>query len=250
LTYKKYNYFSTKTKDQKRAVDPYYFVDYLSGELNNDDVIVVDGGGAAMYMSFQAFRVKQGQRLILSSGICAMGTGLPESIGACFANGKKRTICLCGDGSMQFNIHELQTIMHHKLPIKIFVFNNEGYLAIRHTQNGFLKGNYVGSDEKGGVSLPDFLKVAKAYGINGVRVHNNKELKEKVRLTLNKPGPMLCEIMISRDQQLIPQIGFDKNPDGTASSRPLEDMFPYLDRKEFMENMIVKPLASRKQQGE
>ncbi len=134
LKYKYYNLIPLEWKKQKNYVNPYVFVDTLSDELEKDDVIVVDGGGTALYMSFQGTKIKEGQRLVVSSGIAAMGTGLPESIGACFANSRKRTICMTGDGSLQFNIQELQTIVHHKLPIKIFVFNNRGYLAIRHTQ--------------------------------------------------------------------------------------------------------------------
>lgn len=150
---------------------------------------------------------------------------------------------MVGDGSMQLNIQELQTIFHHNLPIKMFVFNNGGYLAIRHTQDGFFKSNYVGSSPGGGLSQPDYLKVAAAYGIKSVRVNNHHELLEKIRWTLNEAGPALCEIMISPKQELIPRMGFDINPDGTGTARPLEDMAPYLDRKEFLENMIVKPLT-------
>lgn len=245
--YKSYNKIPEAWQKQKKYVNPYIFVDVLSDELDSDDVIVIDGGGTVVYISFQAFKVKQGQRLIESSGVGAMGTGLPESIGACFANHKKRTICLCGDGSMQLNIQELETIKHHKLPIKVFIFNNEGYLAIRHTQDGFLDKNYIGSDLKGGMSLPDFQKVSKAYGIKAIRINNHKELFPKIKKALKGPGPVVCEIMISREQQLEPRTGFRKNPDETFSPRPLEDMYPYLDRKEFFENMIVEPLDVSKE---
>jgi len=248
--YKAYNSVPSASRSREKFVDPYVFVDALSDELNGDDCIVVDGGGTALYMSFQGSRIKQGQRLIVSAGIASMGTGLPESIGACFANDRKRTICMTGDGSIQLNIQELQTIVHYDLPIKIFVFNNSGYLAIRHTQDGFLGSRYVGSDKGGGVSLPDFSKVARAYGIKAVRVRNNQELLKNIRLVLKEPGPVLCEIMISSDQELIPRMGFKKNPDGTSSGKPLEDMMPELTRKEFRENMIVKPWDSAKDRGQ
>jgi len=240
IKYKSYNAIPPEWKAQRQYVNPYVFVDKLSDLLEKDDVVVVDGGGTSLYMSFQGLKIKEGQRLIVSSGIASMGTGLPESVGACFANGRKRTICMTGDGSMQFNIQELQTIVHHKLPIKIFVFNNSGYLAIRHTQAGFLEGRYIGSSEQGGVSLPDFQKVAKAYGLTSIKI-NNRDLSSKLRKALQFPGPVLCEIMISPEQQLIPRMAFEKNPDGTASGKPLEDMAPLLDRKEFLENMVVKP---------
>ncbi|MFC1767477.1 thiamine pyrophosphate-binding protein [Candidatus Margulisiibacteriota bacterium] len=246
LKYKKYNMMPEEWKKQKDNVNPYVFVDFLSDKLNSDDVVVVDGGGTVVYTSFQAFKVKKGQRIILSSGVCAMGTGVPESIGACFANNKKRTICFCGDGSMQFNIQELQTIVHHNLPIKIFIFNNGGYLAIRHTQKGFLEGRYVGSDAKGGLSLPDFKKVTEAYGIKFARVNNHEELSQKIDAVLNSPEPMVCEIMCSKDQEVIPRLNFKKNTDGTNSPMPLEDMYPFLDRKEFKENMSIEPLPESK----
>lgn len=239
--YKRHNSVPDEWKKENAYANPYVFMDFLSDELPGGEVIVVDGGGTNLYISFQSFKVKHGQRLILSSGICSMGTGLPESIGACFANNKQTTICLSGDGSLQLNIQELQTIVHHNLPIKIFVMNNGGYLAIRHTQSAFLKHNYVGSDLGGGLSLPDFQKVADAYGLKTTRINSNSDLLEKIRWTLEESGPVLCEIMVSPDQQLIAQQGFDPNPDGTYSPRPLEDMYPYLDRKEFYENMVAKP---------
>ncbi len=247
--YRSYNAIPNEWRQREKYVNSYVFIDVLSDMLNNNDIIIVDGGGTNLYTSFQAFKVKDGQRLTLSSGICAMGTGLPESVGACFANNMKRTICLSGDGGLQLNIQELQTIVHYKLPIKIFVMNNAGYLAIRHTQNAFLEGNYVGSAQSGGLSLPDFLKVGEAYGLKTIRINNNQELSKKLQWTLEEGGPVLCELMISPEQQLIAQQGFNRNPDGTSSPRPLEDMYPYLDRKEFLENMIVKPWTQIKRKS-
>jgi acetolactate synthase-1/2/3 large subunit len=239
--YKKYNAVPDEWKERKNYINAYTFVDALSDELSDNDVVVVDGGGTVVYTAFQSFKVREGQRLIISSGICAMGSGLPESVGASFAKTRGRTICLCGDGSMQLNIQELQTIFHHKLPVKIFIFNNDGYLAIRHTQDGFLNSNYVGSDSSGGVSLPDYLKVAGAYGIPAERVYSYNELTRNIRKALDTDGPAVCEIMIPRDQEVMPRQGFNKQADGTYRPTPLEDMYPFLDRKEFSENMVVAP---------
>lgn len=241
--YKTYNLIPAEWRKAKKFIDPYVFIDLLTGQLKSQDTLVVDGGGTALYMPFQASQIKKGQRMVVSGGISAMGTGLPESIGAYFARPQGQVICFIGDGSMQFNIHELQTIIHHRLPIKIIVFNNQGYLAMRHTQDGFLNSRYVGSDAKGGLSLPDYQKIASAYGLKAVRVRNYREAVPKVKAVLKYQGPVLCEIMIPPDQALIPTGGFKKNPDGTATGMPLEDMFPYLSRKEFFENMIVEPLA-------
>jgi acetolactate synthase-1/2/3 large subunit len=240
--YKSYNAIPLEWRKQKEFINSYAFIDALSDELDNNDTTIVDGGGTVVYTTFQSFKTKEGQRLAISSGICAMGSGLPESIGACFARDKGRTICLCGDGSMQLNIQELQTIVHHNLPVKIFIFNNEGYLAIRHTQDGFLESSYVGSDSSGGLSLPDFIKVSEAYGIKAVRVSNFSELQDNFKEVLETPGPVVCEVMIARDQEVVPRQGFMKASDGTFKPTPLEDMYPHLDRKEFEENMIVKLL--------
>jgi len=200
--YKSCNAIPADWKKQKSYVNPYVFLDILSNALDNKDTIVVDGGGTALYMPFQTIKIKQGQRLIVSSGIAAMGTGLPDSIGACLAAGGGRTVCIIGDGSMQLNIQELQTIIHHKLPVKIFVFNNAGYLAIRHTQNSFLKSHYIGSSAAGGMSLPNYQKVAQAYGVRTVKINNHQELLQKIRQVLKGADPVVCEIMISPDQQM------------------------------------------------
>lgn len=241
LKYKSHNSIPKEWWNQKDFVNPYIFIDFLSDQLSSDDVIVVDGGGTALYMSFQALKIKKGQRLIVSSAVASMGTGVSESIGACFANECMRTICMTGDGSIQLNIQELQTIFHHNLPIKIFVFNNQGYLAIRHTQDGFLDSEYTGSSSSGGVSLPDFQKIGQAYGLKTIRINNNNELKDKIKLALEEKEPVLCEIMISPDQQLIPRQGFYQKKDGTFAGKTLEDMDPPLERNEFLENMVVKP---------
>ncbi len=240
--YKRLNDVPGEWKRQQAYVNPYVFMEALSGQLHPDDFIAVDGGGTNMFMSFQGLQVKEGQRLTLSASIGSMGTGLPESIGVCFAHDMKRTICLSGDGSMQLNIQELQTMVHHGLPIKIFLLNNQGYLAIRHTQGEFLKGHYIGSSAKGGLSLPDFGKIAAAYGLKTGVIQHHSQIEERIEWALAEKGPVLVQVMISPDQELIPRQGFVENKDGTFSPRPLEDMAPYLDRDEFLSKMMVKPL--------
>jgi acetolactate synthase-1/2/3 large subunit len=126
------------------------------------------------------------------------------------------------------------------------VLNNGGYLSIRHTQAGFLESRYVGSSPSGGLSLPDLGKVARAYGVRAERIERHGELRAKVRAVLNAPGPALCEIMVARDQPVIPRLGFDRRPDGTGVPRPLEDMAPFLEREEFLENMLIKPWDERR----
>lgn len=240
--YRAYNTVPQEWWTQKEFVNPYVFMDVLSDLLGGEDIVTVDGGGTNIYMAFQGLRTKPGQRVFASTGICAMGTGIPESIGACFARKGARTICLTGDGSMQFNVQELETIRHHNLNVKIFVFNNDGYLAIRDTQDGFLQGRHVGSDRSGGLSLPDFKQVAAAYGLDTAQIADQCNLQASLRDVLDRPGPVLCEVMISRTQELVPRVGFDENPDGTFSARPLEDMYPFLGRAEFRSSMVTEPL--------
>jgi acetolactate synthase-1/2/3 large subunit len=213
----------------------------LSDLSADDDVIVVDGGGTNVYISFQTFAIKGRQRMILSTGLCAMGSGLPESIGACFGSGGRRTLCLCGDGSMQLNIQELQTIRHHQLPIKIFITDNSGYLSIRGTQKEFLDENYVGSQASGGMSLPDYSKVAAAYGLPVFVIERPEDLIAGIRRTLAGSGPAVCIVRCSPVQEVIPRQGFDRKSDGMFAPRPLEDMMPFLERDEFAAAMQIPP---------
>jgi acetolactate synthase-1/2/3 large subunit len=171
-----------------------------------------------------------------------MGYDLPAAIGACVANGKKPVVLVTGDGSIQMNIQELQTICHNKLPVKIFVLNNEGYLAIRTTQDSYFKGRYVASSASGGVSCPDICKIGKAYGIRTMRIKDEKKLRSSLKNVLAVNGPVICEIMMDPRQTLYPKLSSEAKPDGRLISKPLEDMFPFLPREEFARHMIIDPL--------
>lgn len=232
------------SSNEKRS-NPYLFLDILSETMSSKDLIVVDGGGTIVQIAFQALKTKSGQRLIIDAGLCAMGSGLPQSIGAYFAH-QGNVICLCGDGSLQFNVHELQTIAHHNLPVKLFVFNNDGYLSIRHTQKGFLDSNYYGSSPEGGVSLPDTLKIAEAYGIQAIRMSDpDQRTGEIVQSILRRPGPFICEVMVPKDLSVAPKQGFRKNKNGTFSPAPLEEMHPLLSEAEVSEAMLIHPWESK-----
>ena len=230
---------------QKDYVNSFHFVDVLSGELSSSDVIVL-ANGAANTCTFQAIKLKKGQRLFTNTGCAAMGYDLPAAIGACFANDRKQVICIAGDGSIQMNLQELQTIVHHKLPIKIFLLNNNGYTSIRLTQDAYFPGGYVAADPSSGVTFPNIQKICAAYGIQSNQAANHEELLEKIRQTLAVPGPALCEIMMAPDQLLYPKLASEVKPDGTMISKPLEDMYPFLDRAEFLENMLIEPWDSSK----
>ena len=181
-----------------------------------------------------------GQRLSTSSGHASMGFGLPGAIGACIGNSRKDTICISGDGGLQMNIQELQTIVHYNLPIKLFVLNNNGYLTIKATQQNHF-GRFVGAEQSSGVTCPDIIKVATAYGLQNVRIANTEELNLKIDSVLQAQGPIVCEIIMEENQPLIPRVSSLKKPDGTIISKPIEDLYPFLSREEFKENMIVDP---------
>ena len=176
-------------------IDPYVFCEEISNHLKEDDVIV-SSCGAACVVPIQALRLKQGQRHIVNSGCATMGYGLPAAIGACFAHGQKRVICFEGDGSIQLNIQELQTIVHYQLPIKVFVFNNKGYLSIRTTQKNYFDSRFVGEGAKSGVSFPNILMVSAAYKITVFGIFYHKEMSEVIDLVLDTDGPVVCDVMM------------------------------------------------------
>jgi acetolactate synthase I/II/III large subunit len=215
-------------------VNPYYFVQILT-ELLAEDAIVVTGNGTASVVYFQAGIVKRGQRVIWNSGCASMGYDLPAAIGACLGSGKKKVVCIAGDGSIQMNIQELATVVYHKLPLCIFVLNNEGYISIKQTQGSFF-GRLAGCNKSTGVGLPDILKVAEAYGFKVEKIDSHDDMKEKIETVLRSSEPALCEVMLNPDYVFAPKVSSERKPDGRIISKPLDDMFPFLDRKEYESN--------------
>ena len=224
----------------KEKVNPYVFCNLLSDYLSEEDVIV-SANGAACVIPIQTMRLKKYQRHLVNSGCAAMGYGLSAAIGACLAHNRKRVICFEGDGSIQLNIQELQTLVHHRLPVKIFIFNNQGYLSIRATQTNFFDKHFVGEGPDSGVSFPDMVKVATAYGISAFRINNQKKMPEIIDQVLQTAGPVLCDIQMQPDQLFTPRVASQRLPDGRMVSKPLEDMYPFLSREEFLSNMIIPP---------
>lgn len=209
-------------------VNSYIFADELFKQLREGDVCVT-GNGTAYTCTYQAMKVNKGVRVFANQGCAAMGYDIPAAIGAVVANDKGRTVLVTGDGSLQMNIQELQTIVTNKLPIKIFVLENEGYLAIKTTQNSFFKGHFTGSNPESGIECPDLEKIATAYGIPYISVsENGTPLMESIKDTLNSDGPMICEIHMHPMQTLYPKSASFMDKNGKMSSAPLDKMAPFM----------------------
>ena len=224
--------------DEKGNVNQYAFVHELSRQLKENSTIVLANGFACM-VPYQAFDVKKDQRIIVNSGCASMGYDLPAAIGACVANGKKDVVCLAGDGSIQMNIQELQTIKHYDLPIKIFVLNNNGYLSIRETQKNYFQCRYIAACPEHGVSFPDMGKIAVAYGIPYLKIEDNGHLF-KVKDVLAAKGPIICELIVPPDKGLEVKAASAMGKDGKMKAKPLEELFPFLSEEELKENMLIE----------
>lgn len=232
----KYPVVQDRQRQSVPPINPYHFMELLDEILVEGDAVVC-GNASACILPYQVMKIKKGQRLISNSGSASMGYDLPAAIGVAVARGE-RVICLAGDGSLQMNIQELQTVAHNKLPVKIIVLNNAGYLSIRSTQGNFF-GRLTGESPASGVSFPDFVKVGCAYGIPSVRVESPADL-QKLRSAIDADGPALIEVMLDPEQGFEPRSRSKAMPDGTIVSPPLEDMYPFLSPEELAENTIVK----------
>lgn len=235
---KEYPVVQEKHFKQEGLVNVYAFIGALSSKLPEGQLTVV-GNGSACVVGSHGYVIKEGQRFIINSAIASMGYDLPAAIGACIASGNAETICISGDGSIQMNLQELQTIIHHRLPIKIFIVNNGGYHSIRQTQKNFFGEPLVGiGADSGDLSFPSFEKLAWAYGFPYQKISDNSEV-EKVAETLAMEGPCICEVFVDTEQKFEPKAASKRLSDGTMVSAPLEDLAPFLPREELKEQMII-----------
>lgn len=234
----KYPVVLPEYREQTGSINSYYFIDVLSDVLTPDDVVVTDMG-FSFQSTHQAFRVKKGQRMFTNCGLASMGWGLPAAVGACVGSGKKRTICLAGEGGLLMTIQEMATIMHHRLPVKLFVLNNGGYLTIKQTQELGFEGRLMGSNDQSGISFPDFMDIAKAHRFEAVRLDSHRDLRQRIEDVMNREGPVLCEIMMDPNQAQAPKAINRRNADGTMKQTALEDSYPFLDPKEVEKNLDI-----------
>jgi acetolactate synthase-1/2/3 large subunit len=219
-------------------VNPYHFTEALFERLGARDIVVC-GNATASVVTFQAARVVEGMRIFANSGCAAMGFDLPAAIGAAMGAGDRRVICLAGDGSVQLNVQELQTVVHHQLPIKIFVLNNAGYLSMRMSQGGFF-GRFVGEGNRSGLSFPSMVALAGAYGIPAAAAQG-PDFASTIDQALRSDGPFVCEVMLDPEQTFEPKLSSRQLPDGRMVSSPLEDLHPFLPREELLENLLIPP---------
>ncbi len=225
------------TKDR---VNVYAFIRYMSSLLPENSLTAVSNG-ACCVVGNQAYVIQKGSRMANNSAVASMGYGLPAAIGTCIAGGRRETICLEGDGSIMMNLQELQTILTNRLPIKIFLINNEGYHSIRITQSNLFSENCrVGiGEESGDLSFPEYRKIAEAFGYPYYSATNNEEMKEVVKEVLAQDGPVFCEIFTDTTQVWEPKSSTKRLEDGTLVSPPLEDLAPFLPKEELERNMFI-----------
>ena len=224
--------------NSNEKVNPYCFAEALFKALPEGQVVVT-GDGTACVTTFQAAQIRPGQRLYTNSGCASMGYDLPAAIGACIGSDRQHVVCIAGDGSVQMNLQELQTIVTQKLPITIFLLNNQGYHSIRQTQQNFFPDNPVGCGVESGLGFPDFEKLAFAYGLPYHRIARHQDLAEGIHQALAEAGPSLCEVLLDLRQAFAPKLASRRLPDGRMVSSPLEDLHPFLSREELASNMLI-----------
>lgn len=233
----KYNSVLDSYKNLKDCVNPYVFMEQLSFALP-ENATVITGNATACICYFQAAKIKKNDRVIWNSGCASMGYDLPAAIGASIASPGTEVICLAGDGSLQMNIQELATMAHYKLPIKLFYLNNDGYISMKQTQDNFF-GRRVGADEASGVSFPDISKIAEAHHLSFKKITTDGNLEKELKEVFAIEGPVICEVILPVQYNFAPKLSSEKKPDGRMVSKPMEDMFPFLSREEFLQNMII-----------
>lgn len=226
---------------QEGLLNPYVFVDELFKQMNTEDVLTL-GNGSACVMTFQACKIKQGQRMFTNSGCAAMGYGLPAALGAAVARSKEdgRVLCIDGDGSLMMNVQELETISYNQLNVKLFVLNNNGYHSIRQTQRNLFKPPLIGLDPKTGVGFPDFEKLAQAFGFTYFELDKEPDAAGVIARVLETKGPVLCNVVVDPEQNFVPKLSSKVLPDGRIVSPSMDDMFPFLPRDEYEQNRYLK----------
>ena len=224
--------------DRNGFINSYKFIDKISKILKKDSCIVTDMG-TALLSGHQNIILNEKQQMMTSTGLGEMGYGLPGAIGACFGLKKKEVICLNCDGGIMMNLQELQTVDEYRLPIKIFIFNNDGYLMIKHTQKNLFKGNYVAVNRKTNISCPNLKKLSDTFNMKYFKIDNWKNFNKKIEVIKKIKSPVICEVMMDPEQYFHPKLGTSMGKNGKIISPPLEDLSPLINRKRLQKSMII-----------
>jgi len=234
------------TEEHRKAAGPvsvFHLAEVIGTEVKPEDRLVVGSSGSAIEIYLLAFPTLHSQRLFHTAGLGAMGFGLPMAIGVALANPGREVVAVDGDGGFMFNIQELETVRRLQLPIKFFVMNNDGYSSIRASQRGYFGKANLGCDRTNGLTVPDLVLVGEAFGLASTIITDQKNLRAEVRRVLDMNGPVVCDVRVLPDEMRAPRLQSYQKPDGSLVSKPLEDLYPFLPREEFLANMIVEPLA-------
>ena len=238
----KYPVVTEEHRKAEGSVSIFHLAEVLGTETRQQDALVSGSSGSGIEIFLLACPTRNGQRIFNTAGLGSMGFGLPSAIAVSLARGRGETICVDGDGGFQFNIQELETVRRLGLPIKFFILNNNGYASIRASQTNHFNCASIGCDPETGLTVPSLEKLAMAYGIPFRSIQHQKDLRSQVRAVLDLDGPVLCDVMVIPDESRAPRLSSTQRADGSFVSRPLEDMWPFLEREEFLSNMIVAPL--------
>jgi acetolactate synthase-1/2/3 large subunit len=238
----RYPVVTAEHRNPETQVSIYNLAETIGKQTNAQDLLVSGSSGAGIEIFLLACPTRTGQRIFHTAGLGSMGFAIPASIAVCIEAGRQRTVCVDGDGGFQFNIQELETVARLNLPIKFFVLNNDGYASIRASQANYFGRASIGCDARTGLSVPNLSKVAGSYGIPSVVILDQRNLEADVKRVLEMPGPVVVDVHVIPDESRAPRLSSVQKPDGSFVSRPLEDLFPFLPREEFLANMIVEPL--------
>ena len=219
-------------------INPYVFIEKLFEQLREDDRIIC-GNGAACVITFQAAKIKQGQRMFTNSGCAAMGYGFPAALGVAVSDNSRRTVCIDGDGSIMMNLQELATVAYNKLNLKLFILNNNGYLSIRQTQRNLFQPPFIGIDSQSGIGFPNIEKLADAFGVGYYRIEKENTASSIAASVLESDGPCICEVIEDPNQNFEPKSSSKVLPDGRIVSPSMDDMAPFLSREEYEELRYV-----------
>lgn len=233
--------FMKPTQPSVESISTYEFSRQLSSLLGSSDIILPGSSGVACEIFLTAFRTVEGQRVFHNKGTGAMGLGQPAAIGACLASGRRRTICVDGDGGFAMNLQELEVVRRLGLPIKFFVLNNDGYASIRASQKGAFH-RLSAADATSGLTLPDICRISEAFGIESRVLENPETLRSDLMQVLSHDRPIVCDVRVVKEEPREPRVASRQRPDGSWESTPLEDMWPQLDRQEFLANMLIPTL--------